>query len=56
MEKMEKQMQAKADKPAEVGSKKKPYETPRLTKLGSVEQLTQGLPPIPSPDVNGLSA
>ncbi len=36
-------------------AEKKPYETPTLTKLGSVEQVTQGVPLLPLPDVGGLS-
>jgi hypothetical protein len=29
---------------------KRPYETPTLTKLGSVKQVTQGIPDVPLPD------
>ncbi|MCR4318915.1 MAG: PIG-S family GPI transamidase component [Candidatus Brocadiaceae bacterium] len=29
---------------------KRPYKTPTLKKLGSLEQLTQGIPNIPVPD------
>lgn len=47
---MENQMQAMDDRQAEVGSEKKPYKTPTLTKLGNVEQLTQGEPLIPAAD------
>ena len=34
---------------------KRPYETPRLTKLGSVKQLTQGLVASPVPDDGVIS-
>ena len=36
-------------------AEKKTYETPTLTKLGSVKQLTQGLPPNVLPDDAGIS-
>lgn len=52
---MEKQMQAMDDKQAEVVHQKKPYETPTLTKLGSVEQVTQGQPRVPVPDPGTVS-
>ena len=32
-----------------------PYETPRLTKLGAVRELTQGTPNVSLPDVVGTS-
>ena len=35
---------------------KRPYQTPRLTKLGSVEQVTQGARLVPLPDTGGISA
>lgn len=41
---MESQVQAMDDKQVEVGIEKKPYETPMLTKLGTVNQLTKGGP------------
>lgn len=53
---MENQMQAIDDKQAEVGSEKKPYEMPTLTKLGTVQQVTQGIYIFPFPDYGGLSA
>ncbi len=34
---------------------KRPYHTPKLTKLGSVEQLTQGTHIVPLPDDTILS-
>ena len=34
---------------------KSPYQTPQLKRLGTVEQLTQGSPNIPVPDVFGAS-
>ena len=40
---MESQKQAMDDKQAEGSDKRKSYETPTLTKLGSVEQLTRGV-------------
>ncbi len=43
-------------KDAEGAGGKRPYHTPKLTKLGSVEQLTQGIPALPLPDDAGLSA
>lgn len=46
---MEKNVNAMDDKQVEVSNEKKPYETPALTKLGKVTQLTQGVgPPIVS--------
>ena len=41
---------------AEGSGGKRPYETPTLTKLGSVEQLTQGMPVLAVPDDGILSA
>jgi hypothetical protein len=35
---------------------KRPYETPRLTKLGTVRELTQGIPDVVLPDDVGVSA
>ena len=43
------------DQQAEGAGGKRPYHTPRLTKLGSVEQLTQGTPNVALPDVFGQS-
>ena len=37
-------------KDAEAVRGKRPYETPTLTKLGSVKQLTQGIPDVALPD------
>ena len=42
-------------KDAEAVRVKRPYETPRLTKLGSVRELTQGTPQISVPDTFGTS-
>ena len=42
-------------KDAEGAGGKRPYETPTLTKLGSVEQLTQGVPNVALPDNFGTS-
>lgn len=47
---MENPVQAMDDKQAELSQEKQPYATPRLTKLGSVEHLTQGNPAIPVSD------
>lgn len=52
---MENQVQATDDKQAEVGNEKKPYQTPTLTKLGSVEQVTGGSGSFLGSDVQGLS-
>ncbi len=52
---MEKDLKAMDDKQAEVGNAKKTYETPTLTKLGTVEQLTQGAPPRFRPDNGSFS-
>ncbi len=34
---------------------KRPYETPMLTKLGNVQQVTQGTPIVRVPDILGAS-
>lgn len=52
---MENKVQVMDDKQAEVVDEKKPYQTPTLTKLGSVKQLTQGVPYMPGPDDGGIS-
>jgi hypothetical protein len=52
---MENQVQAMDDKQAELSQEKQPYATPRLMKLGNVEQLTQGMPLAPGPDDTVLS-
>ena len=40
---MENPVQAVGDQQAQAVREKKPYETPSLTKLGNVKQLTQGI-------------
>ena len=52
---MENQVQAMDDRQAEVGREKKPYETPTLTKLGTVQQVTQGGPGVPLWDFGTFS-
>ena len=42
-------------KDAEAVRGKRPYETPRLTKLGTVRELTQGTPHVFLPDDIGES-
>ncbi len=49
---MENQVDAKQ---AKLGNEKKPYEAPMLTKLGTVEQLTKGGPPVTMSD-NGVGS
>lgn len=44
------------DQQAEGVGRKRPYRTPKLKKLGSVEQLTQGIPILAIPDDGILSA
>lgn len=44
------------DQQADGTGGKRPYKTPMLAKLGSVEQLTRGIPAVPVPDVAGISA
>jgi len=39
----------------EPGNKKKPYRTPRLKKLGTAKEATQGLPDLAYPDIGGWS-
>lgn len=52
---MKKQMQTMDDRQAEVGKEKQPYATPKLLKLGSVKELTEGAPLLPFLDVANLS-
>lgn len=43
------------DEKQEQRAEKKPYKTPRLTGLGTVKEITKGLPPQFLPDIAGLS-
>lgn len=52
---MERTMRAVDDQQVQGAKQKKPYETPRLKKLGSVEQVTQGVKAQPVPDIAGIS-
>lgn len=47
---MRDQMQAMDDQQAEGAGGKRPYQTPKLTKLGNVRELTQGGSVLPVPD------
>lgn len=42
-------------KEQEVGGGKRPYQTPKLKRLGKVEQLTQGIHVTRIPDFGGAS-
>lgn len=52
---MEKKVKVIDDKQVEVGNEKKPYKTPELQRIGTVGEVTQGVPILPLPDVGGTS-
>lgn len=55
MREMESTVRAVRDQPVQKVTEKKQYETPSLTKLGNVKQVTTGGPGIPAPDVGIFS-
>lgn len=55
MKEMERPVKAVHEQPVQDGPAKKPYQTPSLTKLGTVRELTQGDPPALYPDDSILS-